>query len=204
MKIDNRSVCFVDYHEIIDCITSALDAKDAYTADHSKRVSDMAEKVCRVLDLPEEEIEKIHIAAHLHDIGKIGIPDTILNKKEKLTLEEWDKIKEHPQIGANILGKSGHLKEISMMVLHHHERFDGKGYPCGIAGEHIPFGARIIAICDSIDAMRVQRSYRQAFSNHHCYEEVRRNLGTMYDPYIGQSVLNHWNEIVKGKARSAG
>lgn len=187
----------VDYHEIIECIVSALDAKDPYTAGHSQRVSDMALALSEFLGLDKKEIEKIHIAAHLHDIGKIGIPDCVLNKPEKLSEEEWAAMKRHPGIGADILSKSRHLKELKDIVLYHHERFDGKGYPEGLKGEEIPLGARIIAICDSIDAMTSDRGYRSAYSMDHCYEEIEKNLGVMYDPVIGALALKHWDQVTK-------
>jgi putative nucleotidyltransferase with HDIG domain len=187
---------YVDYHDIIHCIASALDAKDPNTANHSLRVSDMAKKLATLIGLNTSDIHEIHIAAHLHDIGKIGIPDNILNKKGKLTSEEWKKLKEHPIIGAKILKKSKRFENISDIVLHHHERYDGKGYPDGIAGSDISVGARIIMICDSIDAMLNNRSYRVAFSEDYCYNEIKDNLNTMYDPYIGQYVLDHWGDIV--------
>lgn len=184
------------YHEIIECITGALDAKDAYTAGHSQRVSEMALKVCELIGLKKKDILKIHIAAHLHDIGKIGIPDAILNKEGRLTDEEFEIMKTHSAIGAGILSKSKSLSEFSDIVLHHHERFDGKGYPDGLKGEKIPVGARIIAICDSIDAMTSNRSYRKAHDFDYCYQEIKNNLGKMYDPIIGQYVLDHWEEII--------
>lgn len=187
----------IDYHEIIECIISALDAKDPYTAGHSQRVSDMAMKVCKLIGLQQVNIEKIHIAAHLHDIGKIGIPDAVLNKKERLTEKEWEYMKKHPQIGADILSKSKHLNELKDIVLSHHERFDGKGYPEGLKAEKIPVGARIIAICDSIDAITSTRSYRNAYNCEYSYNEIKNNLGKMYDPIIGKYVLKHWNDIVK-------
>lgn len=186
----------IDYHEIIECIACALDAKDPYTAGHSQRVSDMAMKVCELIGLKEEDVEKIHIAAHLHDIGKIGVPDAILNKTERLNEEEWEAIKKHPSIGADILSKSHHLNELKHIVLCHHERYDGKGYPLGLAGKNIPVGARIIAICDSIDAMTSNRCYRKAHDFQFCYEEIKKNLGVMYDPIIGEYVLKHWQEII--------
>lgn len=186
----------IHYHEIIECITCALDAKDPYTAGHSQRVSDMALQVCRLLVLKPSDVEKVHIAAHLHDIGKIGVPDAVLNKEGRLTDEEWACIKKHPQIGAEILSKSQPLSELSDIVLMHHERFDGKGYPTGAAGADIPLGARIIAICDSIDAITSNRCYRKAHDFDYCYREIEKNLGTMYDPVIGQYVLDHWEEVV--------
>lgn len=186
----------VDYHDIIECIACALDAKDPYTAGHSERVSDMALKVCELIGLKKEDVEKIHIAAHLHDIGKIGVPDAVLNKEGKLMQEEWLAIRRHPEIGAEILSKSHHLKELKEIVLCHHERYDGKGYPLGLAGEKIPVGARIIAICDSIDAMTSNRCYRKAHDFAFCYGEIEKNLGTMYDPVIGRYVLEHWEEVI--------
>lgn len=187
----------IDYHEIIECIVRALDAKDPYTAGHSQRVSDMALKVCKLIGLKNEDTEKIHIAAHLHDIGKIGVPDIVLNKVDKLNREEWELMKKHPQIGADILSKSYHLNELKHIVLSHHERYDGYGYPMGLKGEKIPTGARIIAICDSIDAMTSNRSYRDAHSITYCYDEIEKNLGKMYDPVIGKYVLEHWWEVTE-------
>jgi putative nucleotidyltransferase with HDIG domain len=186
----------IDYHEIIECIACALDAKDPYTAGHSQRVSDMTLRVCRLIELNENQIEQIHIAAHLHDIGKIGVPDKILNKPGKLNDEEWESIKKHPHIGAEILSKSAHLNELKNIVLYHHERFDGRGYPSGLTGEKIPLGSRIIAICDSIDAMTSTRSYRKEHTFEYCYKEIQKNLGIMYDPVIGEDVLKHWKEII--------
>ena len=191
-KLENE----INYHEIIECITCALDAKDPYTAGHSQRVSDMALKVCELIGLKEEDKEKIHIAAHLHDIGKIGVPDAVLNKEGKLTEEEFESMKRHPAIGADILGKSHKLSELSDIVLMHHERFDGKGYPTGKAGAEIPIGARIIAICDSIDAITSDRCYRKAHDFAYCYEEIEKNLGKMYDPVVGRYVLDNWDEII--------
>lgn len=186
----------IDYHEIIECIVSALDAKDPYTAGHSQRVSDLSLEVCRILDLSHNDTEKIHIAAHLHDIGKVGVPDRVLNKKGKLTVDEWAYMKKHPQIGAQILSKSHHLNELKDMVLYHHERVDGRGYPKGLQGTEIPFGSRIIAVCDSIDAMLSNRSYRKAHTYEFCYNEIEKNLGTMYDVEIGQMVLRHWDIVL--------
>ncbi len=186
----------INYHEIIDCITCALDARDPYTAGHSERVSNMALRVCQLIGLKKPDIEKIHIAAHLHDIGKIGIPDAILNKEGRLTDEEFAYIKKHPVIGANILGRSHRLSELSDIVLMHHERYDGKGYPLGKSGVDIPIGARIIAICDSIDAITSNRCYRKAHSFTYCYEEIEKNLGKMYDPIVGRYVLDNWEEII--------
>lgn len=188
---------YIDYHEIIECIMGALDAKDSYTAGHSQRVSDMTLRVCVLIGMRQDSIDKIHIAAHLHDIGKIGIRDAVLNKSGRLTKEEWLEMKQHPSIGAEILSRSKHLNELKEIVLYHHERYDGNGYPEGLAGEMIPVGSRIIAICDSVDAMLSNRNYRKAHTCEHCYNEIKSNLGVMYDPLIGKFVLEHWDEVVK-------
>lgn len=124
------------------------------------------------------------------------MPDAVLNKEGKLTEEEFESMKRHPAIGADILGKSHKLSELSDIVLMHHERFDGKGYPTGKAGAEIPIGARIIAICDSIDAITSNRCYRKAHDFAYCYEEIEKNLGKMYDPVVGRYVLDNWDEII--------
>lgn len=122
--------------------------------------------------------------------------NVVLNKEGKLTDEEFTYIRKHPQIGADILNKSHWLREISDIVLMHHERYDGKGYPTGAKGVEIPVGARILAICDSIDAMTSNRCYRKSLSFEICYDEIEKNLGKMYDPIIGRYVLDNWEEII--------
>ena len=186
----------IDYHEIVDCITYALDAKDSYTAGHSQRVSDMCVIVCRLLGMAETDCEKIHIAAHLHDIGKIGVPDAVLKKEGRLTDEEFEEIKKHSVIGAEILAHSKRLSELCDLVRHHHERYDGRGYPDKLTAEDIPYGARIIAVCDSIDAMTSNRCYRKAFDFDYCRSEIERNRGLMYDPHITDVVLENWEKVI--------
>jgi len=184
------------YHDIIESMTAALDAKDIYTAGHSTRVGNMAHKLGLALGITEEELEIVHIAGHLHDIGKIGVPDRVLNKKGKLDSEEWELMKKHPEIGYNILSKVKSLEMISYIVLHHHERWDGKGYPKGLYKEEIPTGSRIIAVCDSIDAMQSTRPYRKLISNDECRGEIIKNKGIMYEPAIVDCMIKNWNEIV--------
>ncbi|MBQ9947765.1 MAG: HD-GYP domain-containing protein [Oscillospiraceae bacterium] len=184
-----------EYHDLVECITSALDARDPYTGNHSRRVSDMACLLCGKLGAAAEETQEIHIAAHLHDIGKIGIPDSVLRKEGRLNDEEWQQMKQHPQIGADILKGCGGFARISAIILHHHERFDGKGYPFGARGEEIPFGARVIAVCDSIDAMASTRSYRKAMPLDTVRAEIERCSGTMYDPAVVRAALECWEAI---------
>lgn len=172
------------YHDIIESLVTALEAKDFYTKGHSERVAFMTYELSKKLGIKGTELENIHMAAHLHDIGKIGVPDEVLNKKGKLVLHEWEYIKMHPKIGFDILSKSNRLKHISRMVLYHHERWDGKGYPEGLSKMDIPLGARIIAVCDSIDAMTSTRPYRKAMSFEECIKEMVLNKGLMFDPWI--------------------
>lgn len=184
------------YHDIIESLAAALDAKDVYTSGHSTRVGNMAYDLGIKLELDEHNLHMIHIAGHLHDIGKIGVPDIILNKKDKLNSHEWELMKSHSEIGFNILKKANSLKEISHIVLHHHEKWNGTGYPKGLAKEEIPIGSRIIALCDSIDAMRSNRPYRKEITNNDCYNEILKNKEIMYDPKIADCLIKNWSNIV--------
>ncbi len=182
--------------DLISCLISVVEAKDTYTANHSERVKAYSELIARSLGLSESSITLITHAALLHDIGKMGIVDSVLGKPGKLTDEEFEIIKQHPVIGARILMQSNYTHEMVQIVLHHHERYDGRGYPEGLKGEDIPIGARVIAIADSIDAMTSKRVYRDAMSLDYCRSEIEKNLGVMYDPAIGKVVLEHWDEMV--------
>ena len=186
----------VAFHEIIGCITGALEERDYYTEGHSQRVSDMVYAIAKQMGFSENETMLYHFSAHLHDIGKIGIPDAILRKNGKLTDAEFAVIKKHPEIGARILRKAPAFLDIAEIVLHHHERFDGLGYPDGISDHNIPLGSRLIAVCDSIDAMMTTRSYRKAFTEEYCYEEIKNCSGTRYDPDIVDVVLENWKELM--------
>jgi len=176
------------YHSIIESLVTALEAKDHYTRGHSERVATMSYELSKSLGIKGSELESIHIAAHLHDIGKIGVPDKVLNKSGKLLAHEWEYMKMHPQIGFDILNKSKKLEHISKMVLYHHERWDGKGYPTGIDQMNIPLGSRIISICDSMDAMTSTRPYREAMSFEACLKEIVINKGIMFDPVLVEYV----------------
>lgn len=182
-------------HRLVECIANALDARDPYTGNHSRRVSDMACLLCRYLGLSAQETRTIHIAAHLHDIGKIGIPDAVLRKPGRLDDQEWAVMKDHTKIGAEILCQAAGFEEVSRIILHHHERYDGKGYPNNAELDFIPLGARIIAVCDSIDAMASARAYRKALPMDTCRTEIEKNIGTMYDPQVAMTALAHWDEL---------
>jgi len=185
-------LCSDIYHDIIECLTAALEARDPYSKEHSSRVADMAYDLGRRLGLKGKELEKVHIAAHLHDIGKIGVPDQILRKPGKLLPHEWAAIRRHPEIGYNILSRSRRLEDIALLVLYHHERWDGKGYPKGLKGEAIPLGARIIGLCDAIDAMTSDRPYRPALSWRQCWEEVEANKALQFDAVVVEAAEALW------------
>ncbi|MDD3570113.1 MAG: HD domain-containing protein [Lachnospiraceae bacterium] len=191
------------YHDVIESIIAAMEAKDYHTADHSRRVGDMVLELCPLLGLSIKDTEEIHLAAHVHDIGKIGVPDYILSKPGPLSEMEWSIMKMHPVTGADILSHSSALEYISKIVKHHHERWDGKGYPLGLAGEKIPYGSRIITVCDSIDAMLSNRAYRSALTSQECKEEIRKNIEIMYDRSIAECVLSNWEYIVEGRKHNA-
>lgn len=182
-------------HDVIECLTSAMDAKDSYTSGHSNRVADMTFEIAKNMGIKGSQLETIHLAAHLHDIGKIGVSEQILNKTGKLLPHEWLEIKKHPEIGFNILNKSKRLDKISMIVLHHHERWDGNGYPKGLKQHEIPLGSRIIAVADSIDAMTFERPYRSAMSWDACMEEVAKNYGVQFDPSVVKFAVDYFKKL---------
>ncbi len=184
------------YQDIINSMVATLEAKDLYTYGHSTRVAEMAYALGKILGMSEKELKQIHIAGDLHDIGKIGVPDSVLNKPGKLELNEWELMKKHPFIGYNILSKANTFKDISEVVLYHHERWDGKGYPKGLKEEEIPLASRILAVCDSVDAMKSDRPYRKSISDEICREEINKNKGTMYDSQIAECMLKNWDNIV--------
>ena len=187
------------FHDLILCIISALEARDPYTSHHSSRVAEMTETICELMGLDEEEKEIYHIAAHLHDIGKIGIRDNVLLKEGKLNDEEWNIMKSHSEQGYNILMNAKSFEVVADVVRSHHERYDGKGYPDGLKGENIPLGARIIAIADSIDAMISDRPYRKGMDINICKEQIEKNIGIMYDPIIAKKVIEHWDEVLRSR-----
>jgi len=168
--------------EVTKSLVMALETKDEYTAGHLDRVSRYSTRLAEVLRLSKEEIEAIREAALLHDIGKIGLPDDVLHKVGKLTDEEIGIIRQHLAIGAKILEPMKFFKPITSLIYHHHERYDGKGYPHGLTGEFIPSGAQVIAIADSFDAMTTNRGYNKPLNVHEALEELRKGSGTQFHP----------------------
>ncbi len=158
--------------------------RDAMTARHSAAVARYSREVASMLGLPERERELIHTAALLHDIGKFILPDSILFANRKLTDEEWQQIKLHPEQGAKLVERIEGYGPVAEIVLHHHERFSGGGYPTGIAGEQIPLGSRIISAADTYDVMTSRDSYRRPVSSEAALAELRRVAGTQLDPQV--------------------
>ncbi len=172
------------YFDSIAALASALDASDPYTRGHSDRVTEYAKKVARAMGLSEREIESIEFAGRLHDIGKIGIDRSILRKRSRLNDREYREMQKHPNMGAEIAGKLKFLKKAEGYVSHHHERYDGLGYPDGIKGEEIPVGARILGVVDAFDAMTSDRPYRPALPIEVAIQELHKGLGKQFDPEI--------------------
>lgn len=172
------------YIETVDALMLAMEARDRYTEGHSKRVAEISASIAKELKYSEWKIEQLNMAALLHDVGKIGIDDQILNKPGKLTDEEFNTIRSHPLIGYNILKDIKYLENILPIVRHHHERYDGKGYPDGKKAEELSLDVFIIQLADSIDAMATDRPYRKALSDEVIIEEVKKYSGSQFHPKV--------------------
>jgi len=178
------------YKSTITALAAAIDAKDPYTCGHSQRVMEYALLGGSSLSLEEADMEILEYAAILHDIGKIGISDNILIKPGPLTDEEWVSMRQHPRIGANILNEIPFLADAKDIILHHHERYDGNGYPGNIGGEEIPMGARLLSVADTYDTITTDRSYRVARDKDFALEELQRCSGTQFCPVAVEAFIS--------------
>lgn len=187
------------YMESIQTLRFTVEAKDTYTRGHSDRVSEYSVLLGKKLGLSEEDINTLKIGGLFHDIGKIGVPDSILLKESKLTDDEYSEIKNHPSIGAHILSNATIFKDVVPIVKHHHERYDGNGYPGKLKGEEIPYLARIAAVADAFDAMTSRRTYRDSLAIDTVKSEIERCKGTQFDPILADVFLdilnNEYNKI---------
>lgn len=187
------------YLESIETLRYTVEAKDTYTRGHSDRVSELSVLIGKKVNLSEQDLKLLQIGGLFHDIGKIGVPDSILLKESKLTDDEYSEIKNHPSIGAHILSTATIFKDIIPIVKHHHERYDGHGYPSQLQGNHIPYLARITAIADSFDAMTSRRTYRDSLPLETVMAEFEKCKGTQFDPELTDVFLdilrNHFDEI---------
>ncbi len=187
------------YLESVQTLRYTVEAKDSYTRGHSDRVSEYSVLLGKYLNLPEETLNTLRIGGLFHDVGKIGVPDSILQKESRLTDDEYSEIKNHPSIGAHILSTATIFHDIIPIVKHHHEKYDGTGYPGRLQGEDIPYLARIAAIADSFDAMTSRRTYRDSLPIDVVISEFKRCKGTQFDPKLADVFLdileNHFDEI---------
>ncbi|MBU0476959.1 HD domain-containing protein [bacterium] len=183
------------YFNTITALVKAMEAKDPYTRGHSDRVNKYALAIAREMNLSDENIELIKRFGVLHDIGKIGIPIRILNKPAKLTKEEWKMIKSHPRIGVTIIETIDFMKLAKPIILSHHERYDGKGYPMRLRDKKIPLLAKIISIADAYDAMLSDRPYRKAFSKEYALTELARGAGTQFDPRLARAAIRVFKKL---------
>ncbi|HSF40578.1 MAG TPA: HD domain-containing phosphohydrolase [Thermoanaerobaculia bacterium] len=194
--MDTNRLLRRDLLRVARALTQAVEAKDAYTEGHLRRVSEYAVAVGEKLGLRGQDLETLHYASMLHDVGKLGIPEEILRKEGPLDAGEVDLMRRHPEIGARMLEKLDLLNEAAPLVLHHQERFDGMrsgrhpGYPGGLAGDSIPLGARIIAVVDAFDAMTTTRPYRQAFTTEEAVNIIRNERGKQFDPRVVDAFLD--------------
>ncbi|HUV52094.1 MAG TPA: HD domain-containing phosphohydrolase [Dehalococcoidia bacterium] len=193
LAIDNLRIneeLLYGYSNAVRALATAIDEKDPYTRGHSQRVKEYALLGARALPLSPWELEAIEYAGVLHDIGKIGIPDATLRKAGPLTSQEWALMRNHPRIGSSIVGSIPRLEEVRELIVHHHEHYDGTGYPRGLKGESIPIGARLLAVADAFDTMTTNRAYRGALSMGSAIEELRRCSGTQFCPVAVEAFIS--------------
>lgn len=171
-------------------LVSLVDLRDAYTGSHSTRVGELTRATALRLGLPDTQLDNVVMAALLHDIGKVGVPDHVLLKRGKLTPEEFDHVRKYPELGWMALKNIEDFKPISLIVLHHHERMDGGGYPGGLKGTAIPLGSRIIAVADSYDALTTDRPYRPARTKQQAIDELIRCVDTQFDSRVLTAFLD--------------
>jgi response regulator RpfG family c-di-GMP phosphodiesterase len=202
----------INLYDTLRALVNTLEARDPYSSQHSERVTRFAMRFAQELNLPPEEVDSIRFAGSLHDIGKVGIRDAILLKPGKLLPEEMDVIKTHPEIGSNIVEPLGLLPRERTLILHHHERWDGTGYPAGLAGPEIPYLSRILALADTFDALTSDRPYRRRWTWRDALQEIEANSGTQFDPELvkpfslmvervlinGQDNLDKMQEVEEG------
>lgn len=184
------------YIQTVEALMNAIEARDEYTQGHSRRVAEISVEIAKKLKYNQWKLEKLMVAAMLHDVGKIGVSDNILNKPGKLTIEEFNKIKEHSEIGYNILKEVKNLQYVGPVVKHHHERYDGKGYPEGKMEEEIGLDTYIVQLADAVDAMETDRPYRKGLSKDEIISELENNSGTQFHPEVAEVYLN----ILKSRA----
>jgi HD-GYP domain-containing protein (c-di-GMP phosphodiesterase class II) len=189
--------------ETIFAFVRAIDARDPYTARHSEKVAHYAVSLARALGLPPADCERIHLSGMLHDVGKVALERSILHKPGTLTADEWEQVREHPARSAHIIGAVARFACYVPGARHHHERYDGRGYPDGLAGRAIPLDARILAVADAYDAMTSDRSYRPALEHREAIERLQQDSGTQFDPDCVRAFVALDLDRVAGRADEA-
>ncbi len=185
--------------DTIESLSKALDAKDPYTRGHSSRVAELAVELARELKWPEDKVELLKYIALIHDVGKVAIPERILKKAGALTKEEFNEMKTHSGIGAEVIKNNNFFPGGAAMIKHHHERWDGTGYPDGLKGEEIPEGARILAVADAFDAMTSDRPYRRAMDPATALQEIREGAGSQFDPRMAEAFTRVFHRLNLGE-----
>jgi diguanylate cyclase (GGDEF)-like protein/putative nucleotidyltransferase with HDIG domain len=197
-RLRTQATVTASYEAVVVALSTALDARDEYTGQHSSETADLAESVADRLAMAQEDVAMVRQVAVLHDIGKLGIPTEILTKPGPLDADEWALMREHPVIGERILSGIPGLEDVAKAIRHEHERWDGGGYPDGLAGELIPFASRIVFACDAWHAMTSDRAYRPAMDRGDALEELRAHAGTQFDPRVAQALLETLGETSLG------
>jgi response regulator RpfG family c-di-GMP phosphodiesterase len=192
------------YLQTLTALANAVEARDIYTRGHTERVCYMAQFLCREMGWNEEQLWEVKMGGILHDIGKIGVPDAVLNKGQALTEDEFEIMKQHPACGARILEGISFLAPALPFVLYHHERFDGKGYPCGLSHSQIPIQGRLMAVVDTFDAMTSDRPYRKAKTIRMALQEIKDCAGTQFDPDVAHLFLTIWEKGLLKKSKLPG
>ncbi len=189
ISFKNNSLLRSQTKEAVEALADAIDMRDPYTFQHSQRVARYARELAVNLGLPEDMVDTIASAARVHDLGKIGVDTSILTKPAPLSEAEWEAIRKHPEIGASIVGRFPFFRSGQELILHHHERYDGRGYPDGADNASIPIGARIIAVADAFDAMTSDRPYRRALPLKTVLRELERHKGDQWDPQVTEALI---------------
>jgi HD-GYP domain-containing protein (c-di-GMP phosphodiesterase class II) len=185
----------VDTHEALASLVEVMELRDPYTAGHSRRVAAYSRTIANRLGLTEEDSDIIEQAGRVHDIGKAGIDSAVLAKDDALTPDEWEQMRQHPALGANVVSRFAAYRNGAEFVRYHHEAWDGSGYPTGLAGEQIPLGARIISVADTFDAMTTSRPYREAMSVEAAITILERGAGTQWDPRVVAAMTGYLREL---------
>ena len=194
-EVEKKTVEYEElFIQVVESLAAAIDAKDAYTNGHSLRVAEYSREIAKRFGYDGQKQDAVFMMGLLHDVGKIGIPDEVINKPARLTDEEFAMIKTHPATGAKILSSIKKMPRLADGARWHHERYDGRGYPDGLAGEQIPEEARMIAVADAYDAMTSNRSYRRSLSQEIVREEIEKGKGTQFDPQFAQIMIEMIDE----------